>query len=267
MIAMMRVLRALACGALAWGLGSAYGNACIFSPKAGATTVAQLQDGNEVVTLSGARLFDPCARVVVAKGVAIAQYVTDKGNAEREEIAEGQRVSASKLGAIGAAATKTVGRGILAVLTEAKQSKALGQKYFDKPAQAGTPFGDVYIPADGLALRFVLLEGDARVQIADSGSRAVLAEVVAAQGVTLDRTRFRPGGRYTVRVTTARAALPPGAFEVVAADASALLDKALQDIDADTRLDAAGRLVARALLFEHEGLSFNREVTLREVRP
>ena len=267
MIVVMNILRAVACGALAWGLGPAYGNACIFSPKAGAATVAQLQDGNELVVLSGARLFDPCARVVVAKGVAIAQYVTDKGNAEREEIAEGQRVSAGKLGAIGAAATKTVGRGILAVLTEAKQTKALGQKYFDKPAQVGTPFGDVYIPADGLVLRFANLEGDARVQIADAASRAVLAEVVAAQGVTLDRTRFLPGGRYTVRVTTARTALPPGVFEVLAPDAVALIDKAVQDIDADARLDAACRAVARALLLEHEGLSFNREVALSEVRP
>jgi hypothetical protein len=268
-VVMTRRWRTLACAVLGWGLGSAaYGNACIFSPKAGAPTVAQLQDGNEVVHLSGARLFDSCARVVVTKGVAIAQYVTDKGDAEREEIVEGQRVNASRLGneAI-AAATKTVGRGILAVLTKPKQSEALGAKYFDKPGQVGTPFGDVYIPAEGLVVRFVHLEGDARVQIADVASRAVLAEVVAAQGLTLERARFRPGGRYTVKVATARAALPPGAFEVVAADASADLDKALQAIDADARLDATGRAVARALLFEREGLSFNREITLREVRP
>jgi hypothetical protein len=268
MVVATRRWRTLACAVLAWGFGSAaYGTACIFSPKAGAPTVAQLQDGNEVVPLSGARLFDSCARVVVTKGVAIAQYVTDKGDAEREEIAEGQRVNASRLGnAAIAAATKTVGRGILAVLTEPKPNKTQGAKYFDQPGQLGTPFGDVYIPVDGLVVRFVHLEGDARVQIADAASRAVLAEAVAAQGLTLERARFRPG-RYTVKVASTRAAPPPGAFEVVAADTSADLDKALQAIDADTRLDATGRAVARALLFEREGLSFNREITLREFRP
>jgi hypothetical protein len=269
MVGVTRRWCTVACAVLAWGFGSAaYGTACIFSPKAGAPTVAQLQDGNEVVQLNGARLFDSCARVVVTKGVAIAQYVTDKGDAEREEIAEGQRVNASRLGnAAIAAATKTVGRGILAVLTEPKQNKTQGAKYFDQPGQLGTPFGDVYIPVDGLVVRFVHLEGDARVQIADAASRAVLAEAVAAQGLTLERARFRAGGRYTVKVASTRTAPPPGAFEVVAAGASADLDKALHAIDADTRLDATGRAVARALLFEREGLSFNREITLREVRP
>jgi len=245
----------------------AWGAACIFVPQAGAGTTV-LNDGKEVVELTKARYFDPCARVQVAKGSAQAHFVND-GKPQWRVLNEGQRVDPAVL-AGGAAAdtpTKSVGRSILSVLTEPKERTTHGQKFFDKPAQVGAPFGDVFIPADGLALRFVNLEGDARVVIVDDSTRATLFEAVAAQGMTLERTRLRAGGKYTVRVTSAQVRLAPVVFEVTTPQQSAELDRALQAIAADSALDAVGRAIARALLFEHEGLSFNREIALRELKP
>jgi hypothetical protein len=245
----------------------AWGAACIFVPQpgGGATT---LHDGKEVVELKAARYFDPCARVQVAKGSAQAHFVAN-GKPEWRVLSEGQRVDAAALagGAAADAPIRSVGRSILAVLTEGKETVKAGQKFFEKPAQVGAPFGDVFIPPEGLVLRFVNLEGDARVSIVDDSTRKTLFEAVAAQGVTLERALLRAGGRYTVQVTSARAKLVPGAFEITAAQQSAELDQALQAIAADRALDAAGRAIARALLFEHEGLSFNREVALRELKP
>jgi hypothetical protein len=245
----------------------AWGAACIFVPQpgAGATT---LRDGNVDVELKAARYFDPCARVQVAKGSAQAHFVNN-GKPEWRVLNEGQRVDPAALagGAAADAPLKSVGRSILAVLTEGKESVKAGQKFFEKPAHVGAPFGDVFIPHEGLVLRFVNLEGDARVAIIDESTRATLFEAVAAQGVTLERARLRAGGKYTVRVTSARTRLAPGAFEVTTPQHSAELDQALQAIAADSALDAAGRAIARALLFEHEGLSFNREIALRELKP
>ena len=245
----------------------AWGAACIFVPQpgAGATT---LHDGKGNIDLTQATYFDPCARVQVVKGSAQAHFVNN-GKPGWRVLSEGQRVDPAML-AGGAAAdtpTKSVGRSILAVLTEGKETVKLGQKFFEKPAQVGAPFGDVFIPIEGLVLRFANLEGDARVSIIDDSTRATLVEAVAAQGITLERARLRAGARYTVRVTSARARLAPGAFEVTTPQQSAELDQALQAIAADNALDAAGRAIARALLFEHEGLSFNRELALRELKP
>jgi len=262
-------MRTWACAAATTcALPVAEGKACIFTPIADSPTVAQLHDGKELISLEKARFFDPCARVMVKKGTAIVQYIKGKDGAQvpvRHRLDEGQSVNAAEFG--DATTTTTVARSLLAVLTQAKERPVLGQKYFDKPAQVGAPFGDVYIPVGGLELRFVNLEGDARVQITDAASQAVLLEGVAAQGMTLDRQRFRAGGTFAVRITSSRGKLPAGAFEVVAASASVEIDKSLHAIQSDATLDATGRAIARALLFEHEGLSFNRELTLKDLKP
>ena len=206
-----------------------------------------------------------CARVIVTKGLAVAQYLDKQGKLRTEEVSEGKGITVANLDA-NAAPVRAVARGLMAVLTDPKERSAAGQKYFDKPAQVGAPFGDVYVPPEGLAVRFVNLEGDARVQIADAATNATLLEAMAAQGLTLDRARLRAAGKYSVRVLSARGKLPPGAFEVVAQDLSNELDQALKAIDADELLDANTRPIARALVFEREGLSFNREIALREIK-
>lgn len=254
-------------GALAVTSAGAWPASCFLSPAvAAAATPTVVLDGKESVTLAGVRAFDNCERLTVAKGSALAQYVDKQGKPQRELVVEGKGLTVANLDA-NPAPVRAVARGLLAVLTDPKERSSAGQKYFDKPSQVGAPFGDVYIPRDGLRVRFVNLEGDARVQIADAASNAVLLDALAAQGATLERSRFKPGGRYAVRVVSSRAKLPPGAFEVVGPDVSNDLDSVLQAIDADVLLDASTRPIARALAFEREGLSFNRELVLREMKP
>lgn len=244
------------------GVLSAHAAACFLSPRGGAAVV---QEGREQIALGGPRAFDQCERVTVVKGVVLAQYLDKTGAARTEELAEGKALAAANTDP-NAAPVRGVARGLVAVLTDPRERASPGQKYFDKPAQVGAPFGDVYLPPGGLIVRFVDLEADARVQIADAASNAVLLDVAAAQGMTLDRARFRPGGTYSVRVSSARGKLPPGAFEVVPAELAGELDQALKAIDADALLDPGTRAIARALVFEREGLSFNRETVLRELK-
>jgi hypothetical protein len=238
---------------------------CFLSPQgdksAGATVV---QDGKEQVPLSGVRAFDNCERIAAVKGVALAQFLDD-GKVRSASLEVGKPNPMANLSS-NPAPVRAVARGVLAVLTDPKERSAAGQKFFDKPAQVGAPFGDVYIPPQGLVLRFVSLEGDARVQIADGATNATLLDAAAAQGLTLDRARLRAGGRYSVRVQSARGKLPPGAFEVVEQDLAKQLDQAMKAIDVDPLLDAETRPIARALVFEQEGLGFNRELALREMR-
>lgn len=245
---------------------SAWSAACFLSPRgdkpSGATVV---QDGKEQVALSGSRAFDNCARIVVIKGLAVAQYLDKQGKLRTEEMSEGKGITVANLDA-NATPVRAVARGLMAVLTDPKERSAAGQKFFDKPAQVGAPFGDVYIPREGLVVRFVNLESDARVQIADASTNATVLEAVASQGLTLDRGRLRAGGTYNVRALSSRGKLPPGAFEVVAQELSHELDQALKAIEADQLLDANTRPIARALVFEREGLSFNREIALREMK-
>jgi hypothetical protein len=94
----------------------------------------------------------------------------------------------------------------------------------------------------------------------------MLIEALAAQGLTLDRARLRPGATYNIRIATARGKLPDGAFEIVAADLQSQLDESLGRIDRDDRLAPDMRAVGKALLLEQEGLSFNREVVLRGIK-
>ena len=264
----MRQCRARCAIGLAASLSavSAWPAACFLSPKgepASAATV--VQDGRDQISLSGPRAFDKCERVVVTKGVAVAQYLDKQGRPTTEVIAEGKGITASNLDT-NAAPVRAVSQGLLAMLTDPKERSTAGQKFFDKPSQVGAPFGDVYLPPEGLAVRFFNLEGDARVRIADAGTDAVVLEAPAAQGLTLDRARLRAGGKYSVRVLSSRDKLPPGAFEVVAQDLSIELDQALKAIEADPLLDANTRPLSRALVFEREGLSFNREIALREMK-
>ncbi len=244
---------------------SAWSAACFLSPKGDKPATTFVQDGKDQVVLAGARAFDNCERVIVTKGVAVAQYLDKQGKPRTEEITEGKGITVANLDA-NAAPVRAVARGLMASLTDPKERSAAGQKFFDKPSQVGAPFGDVYLPPEGLAVHFFNLEGDARVQIADAQTNATLLEAAAAQGLTLDRARFRVGGKYSVRVLSSRGKAPPGAFEVVAQDLSLELDQTLKAIDADQMLDADTRPIARALVFEREGLSFNREIALREVR-
>jgi hypothetical protein len=243
----------------AWGAAP-----CFFSPeKAGEAVV--VQDGSQSVTLTGPRAFENCLAVVVTKGVAKAQYVDVKGKATSQPVLTGKGVNPANLGQ-NAAPVRAVSRSLLAMLTDPNEQSKVGQKYFEKPAQIGAPFGDVYIPPEGLIVRFSKLEGDARIQVADAASNAPLFEATVAQGMTLDRSRLRPGGKYTVRVVSAREKIPPGAFEVVSQEVATDLEQALKAIDADPLLDTGTRPIARALAFEQEGLSFNREIALRELK-
>ena len=244
---------------------SVWSAACFLSPKGDQPSTTVVQDGKDQVALAGARAFDNCERVIVTKGVAVAQYLDKQGKPRTEEIAEGKGITVANLDA-NAAPVRAVARGLMAVLTDAKERSAAGQKFFDKPSQVGAPFGDVYLPPEGLAMHFVNLEGDARVQIADAQTNATLLEAAVAQGLTLDRVRFRAGGKYSLRVLSSGGKTPPGAFEVVAQDLSLELDQSLKAIDADQMLDANTRPIARALMFEREGLSFNREIALREMK-
>lgn len=254
------------CFALGLGMTSAWPAACFLSPKSdGAAGATIVQDGKEQVALAGARAFDNCARVIVVKGAAVAQYLDKQGTLRTEVVAEGKGIAAASIDG-NAVPVRAVARGLLAVLTDPKDHNVAGQKFFDKPSQVGAPFGDVYIPPSGLTVRFANLSSDARVQIADAVTNTVVFDVAASQGLTLERSRTRPAGKYAVRVVSARDKLPPGAFEVVPQDVSLELDKALAAIDADTLLDARSRPIARALVFEHEGLSFNRDIALRQVK-
>ena len=225
-----------------------------------------VQDGRaSPVALAGPQAFDNCERVTVTKGVAVAQYLDKQGKPHSEEIAEGKGITATDLDT-NAAPVRAVARGLLAMLTDPKERVTAGQKFFDKPAQVGAPFGDVYIPPEGLKVRFINLDGDAKVQIADVGTNVVVLEAAATQGMTLERARVRTGGTYSVRVLSGREKLPPGAFEVVSADVAGDIDQALKAVNADPLLDAETRAVARALVFEREGLTFNRALALRETK-
>jgi hypothetical protein len=244
----------------------AWSGACFLSPMVAAgAAAAELQVGKDQVLLLGVRAFDNCERVTVIKGVALAQYLDDQGKPRSKAINAGEGLKGVNLDA-SAAPVRAVGRSLLSVLTDPKERRAAGQKYFDKPTQVGAPFGDVYIPRDGLRVSFVNLEGDARVQIADAATQSVVLDASATQGMTLDRARIRAGERYVVRVVSSNQKLPPGAFEVVAPDVANDVDRALSAIDVDPLLDADTRWLARALVFEREGLTFNRELALREMK-
>jgi hypothetical protein len=250
----------IVCAALAVAPGIAGATACILTPTADASGAQARRNGQ---ALKGATLVDNCANLKLEAGTAMAQYIDKAGQLGAVLISAGTALAVPNLGP-NAQPANVVGRGLLSILTDAPERPVPGKKYFDKPAQVGAPFGDVYIPPDGLALRFSNLEGDARVQVFD-GSRLVV-ESVAAQGLTLDRTRFRPGTTYGVRVVTARGKLPDGAFEVLAADVQSQLDDTLGRLERDERLDVQMRAVGKALLFEHEGLAFNRELLLRGMK-
>jgi hypothetical protein len=143
-----------------------------------------------------------------------------------------------------------------------------GQKYFDNPANIGAPFGDVYIPTDGLKVRLVNVKGGMKVQIVDTAAaNATLVDLPATEPIPLDRARFKAGGTYGVRVSSAGEKTVPGAFEVVGADVAEKVEADLRRIDADPALDARSRPIARALVYEQEGLSFNREQALKELQP
>jgi hypothetical protein len=259
-----RALNGIALGLLTVSTCSA---ACFLSPvtdKYSGETVLQSRDKRESITLANVRAFDDCASLVVSKGVAVAQYLDKSGKLKTEALTEGKGVAADQLTA-NAAPVRAVSRSLLAVLTDPKERKVPGQKFFDKPAQVGAPFGEIYIPLQGLAMTFVVLEGDARVQIVDATSNAVLVETAAARGLTLQRKDVRAAGKYIVRVLSIEK-IPPGAFEVVADDVSAELDEALAGIDGDKLLDENTRPIARALVFEREGLSFNRLIALQGMK-
>jgi hypothetical protein len=240
------------------GLASA--TACILTPTADASGALARRDGQP---LKGTTVVENCANLKLEAGTAMAQYIDKAGQLGVVLIKAGAALALPNLSA-NAQPVNVVGRGLLSILTDAPERPVPGKKYFEKPAQVGAPFGDVYIPPEGLALRFTSLEGDARIQVFD-GSRMVV-ETIAAQGLTLDRTRFRPGVTYGIRIATTRGKLPDGAFEVLAADLQSQLDDTLGRIERDERLDVQMRVVGKALLLEHEGLSFNREVLLRGMK-
>lgn len=239
---------------------------CIFSPKPDKPGMeTSLLDGKEAVPLPQPRMFDDCLRVIVAKGTAMAQYLDRKGNPKSEMIREGKGVDPAGMAA-NAVPVRAVGRSLVAMLTEGKEGRALGQKFFDKPAEVGAPFGDVYIPAEGLVVRLFNVDSDARFRITDAAQR-VLVDSGAAASVTLDRVRFKAAGKYGLQVLSSRGRLPAGAFDVVDQALSDELDRSLQALAQDGQLDRTTRAIARALLFEREGLSFNRESAIREMRP
>jgi hypothetical protein len=250
----------LLCLALAAVPGLAGATACMLTPTADASGAMARHAGEP---LKAVKVVDNCANLKLDAGTAMAQYIDKAGQLGMVLVKAGAALAVPDLNA-NAQPVKVVGRGLLSILTDAPERERPGKKFFDKPAQVGAPFGDVYIPPEGLALRFTDLEGDARIQIVE-GQR-VVAEAVAAQGLTLERTRLRPGVTYGVRIVSARGKLPDGAFETVPADLQTQLDDVLGRIERDARLDAAARVLGKALVLEHEGLSFNREVLLRGMK-
>jgi hypothetical protein len=246
--------------ALAAAPNLASATACLLTPTADASGAIARHGGE---TLKAGKVIENCANLTLEAGTAMAQYIDKAGRLGMVLIKAGAALAVPDLNA-NAQPVKVVGRGLLSILTDAPERAMLGKKYFDKPAQVGAPFGDVYVPPEGLAVRFADLEGEARIQIFE-GQRVVF-ETIAAQGLTLDRTRFRPAVTYGIRIVTTRGKLPDGAFEIVASDLQSQLDDALGRIERDERLDAHMRAVGKALLLEHEGLSFNREVLLRGMK-
>lgn len=246
--------------ALAAVPGLASATACLLTPTADASGAIARHGGE---TLKGGKVIENCANLTLEAGTAMAQYIDKAGRLGMVLVKAGAALAVPDLNA-NAQPVKVVGRGLLSILTDAPERAVPGKKYFDKPTQVGAPFGDVYIPPEGLPMRFTDLEGEALVQIFEG--RRVIVETIAAQGLTLDRTRFRPGVTYGIRIVTSRGKLPDGAFETVAPDLQSHLDDALARIERDDRCDAHMRVIGKALLLEYEGLSFNREVLLRGMK-
>jgi hypothetical protein len=247
-------------------LPSAWSAECIFSPKPERPGLeTSLLDGRQSVSLPEPRMFEDCLRVIVAKGTALAQYIDRLGKPKSDTISEGKGVDPADM-APNPVPVRAVGRSLVAMLTEGKEGKAVGQKFFDKPSEVGAPFGDLYIPPEGLSVRFYNLEPDARIRIADFSTQRVLLESAASMPMTLDRGRFKAGGKYSVQVLASRGKLPPGAFEVVDQALTDELDRSLQALAKDPQLDRNTSAIARALMFEREGLSFNRETAIRGMR-
>jgi hypothetical protein len=238
----------------------AHATSCIVSPTADASGAIARLSGQP---LKPNTLVDNCASLKLDAGTAMAQYIDSAGQVGVALVKAGAALSVPKLNG-NAQPVNAVSRALLSILTDAPERAVAGKKFFDKPAQVGAPFGDVYVPPEGLSIRFTNLEGEARVQIFE-GPR-MLIETLAAQGLTLDRAKLRPATTYHIRIATARGKLPDGAFEIVAADLQAQLDDSLGRIDRDDRLAPDMRAVGKALLLEHEGLSFNRELVLRGIK-
>ena len=234
---------------------------CILTTLKGET--AMLANGT---AFSGAFSMDDCAKVHLRSGRATAVYLDKSGKLQRENFVADKPGSPQNMDPNSAPA-KAVARSLFAVLTDGKAAQTSGKKFFDKPSQIGAPFGDVYVPAAGLTFQFTNLEPGARVAINAKAGNATVLQADAALAVSLSRVQLQAGQTYALRVHTAKGPLPQALFEVVSQAVQDELDKALQEIDTASAQDPNSRAVARALVFEREGLSFNRDLALKEISP
>ncbi len=234
---------------------------CILTTLKGET--AMLANGT---AFSGAFSMDDCAKVHLRGGRATAVYFDKKGQLQRQAF-EVEKPGSPQNMDPNSAPAKAVARSLFAVLTDGKVAQTSGKKFFDKPSQIGAPFGDVYVPVAGLTFQFTNLEPGARVVIAAKAGNASVLQADAALAINLSRAQLQAGQTYALRVQTAKGNLPQVLFEVVSKAVEEELDKTLQQIDTDSAQDPNSRAVARALVFEREGLSFNRDLALKEISP
>ncbi len=249
----------LAAALAALAASTALAAPCILTTLKGETAV--LANGT---SFTGAFSMDDCAKVHLRSGTATAVYFDKTGKLQREAFVADRPGSPQNMDPNSAPA-KAVARSLFAVLTDGKAAQTSGKKFFDKPSQIGAPFGDVYVPVGGLTFQFTNLEPGARVVIAAKTGNASVLQADAALAISLSRAQLQAGQTYALRVQTAKGNLPQVLFEVVSQAVAEELDKALQVIDTDHAQDPNSRAVARALVFEREGLSFNRDLALKEI--
>ncbi len=207
-----------------------------------------------------------CASLKVKKGEVKAFYFAPDGKQKAKSFKAGESFDLGE--------TEGAGSSFVAVLDDYRQmlaegpaQKKPGRKFFDKPEALGLPFGNVYVPAEGLL--FVLRGADGqplsyRLVDDESGKLIVQGEGVGGQPVFIAKKELHPGGLYLL--STRFSGRDVGSsLQVAGREVEDELREALLRIDGDTSLDAEDRRFAKALLFEEFALGYNRHLIFEGV--
>jgi len=235
---------------------SAWSAACFVLPKGAAEF--QVKEGTFTTPTSTS----DCNSIRVKNGLVKAMYFDKTGAQSTVAIEAGGRFTGSS--AQGAPATMVaVAADFRSLFMQGTSQTKPGRKYFDNPEDFGLPYGQVYVPADGLKVVLKGGESTFEYQLFEEGSNKPLmrGKGQGQQPILITKTMSKPNASYKLMVKLGALNLDSQWATVPVADENELVQE-LNRISADDSLDEEDKRVARALIYEDRALGYNRRTAL-----
>jgi hypothetical protein len=215
--------------------------------------------------IEAARLSPDCASVAVQEGRLRVVFASSQG-ANTQILGPGEKpvlTGARSPGEVYASVGREVGAAV-----QRSGATPPGKAHDDGATSAvpiGGPAQDVYVPEGGLQFALLSIDQPTEYRVLDAAGK-VLQQGSATSGVKLTRQGLVADGKYQFQLLRGGKLWKTSNFALPEAQVDQDVGSALRSLDS-RGLDRTSLAIARALVYEMNSLSFNRGLSLRELRP